>query len=71
MYGISPPGVGVIYKNIRRVLYLYRNSVSKDHIQPEYGDEQANAGLDYRTRLARPNHQALTRAGKYSFSLFS
>ena len=31
---------------------LGRNPVSKHQIQPEYGDEQADAGRDYRTRLA-------------------
>ena len=31
-------------------------------IQPEYGDEQADAGRDCRTRLARPNSQARTNA---------
>ena len=31
---------------------LGRNPVSKHHIQPEYGDEQADAGRDCRTRLA-------------------
>ena len=31
-----------------------RNLVSKHQIQPEYGDEQADAGRDSRTRLARP-----------------
>ena len=30
-----------------------RNPVSKDQIQPEYGDKQADAGRDCRTRLAR------------------
>ena len=30
---------------------LGRNLVSKYQIQPEYGDEQADAGRDYRTRL--------------------
>ena len=34
---------------------LGRNPVSKHQIQPEYGDEQADAGWDCRTRLARPN----------------
>ncbi|CAN0409356.1 unnamed protein product, partial [Ascophyllum nodosum] len=29
----------------------------KHQIQPEYGDEQADAGRDCRTRLARPNSQ--------------
>ena len=32
----------------------------KHHIQPEYGDEQADAGRDSRNRLARPNYQART-----------
>ena len=48
-----------------------RSPVCKHQIQPEYGNEQADAGRDCRTRLARPNSQARTRTGKYSFSLFS
>ena len=40
-------------------------------IQPEYGDEQADAGRGCRTCLAIPNSQARTRTGKYSFSLLS
>ena len=48
-----------------------RNPVCKHQIQPEYGDEPADAGRDCRTRLARPNSQARTRTGQYSFSLFS
>ena len=50
---------------------LGRNPISKHQIQPEYGDEQAEAEWDCRTRLARPNSQARTRTGKYSFSLLS
>ena len=50
---------------------LGRNPVSKHQIQPEYGDEQADAGRDGRIRLARPNSQARTGTGEYSFSLFS
>ena len=46
---------------------LGRNPVSKHQIQPEYGDEQADAGRDCRTRLAGPNSQARTRTGKYPF----
>ena len=46
---------------------LGRNPVSKDQILPEYRDEQGDAGRDCRTRLARPNSQALTRTGEYSF----
>ena len=34
---------------------LGKNPVNKHQIQPEYGDEQANAGRDCQTRLARPN----------------
>ena len=36
----------------------------KHQIQPEQGDEQADAGRDCRTRLARPNSQARTRTGE-------
>ena len=46
---------------------LGRNPVSKHQIQPEYGDEQADARRDCRTRLARPNSQARTRAGDINF----
>ena len=51
-----------------------RNPVSKHHIQPEYTEngEQADAGRDGRTRLARPNtEEARTGRGIYSFYLFS
>ena len=48
---------------------LGRNPVSKHHIQPKYGDEQADSGRDCRTRLARPNSQVQTGAEKYSLSL--
>ena len=34
-------------------------------------NEQAVAGRDYRTHLARPKSQARTETGKYQFSLFS
>ena len=44
---------------------LGRNPVSKHQIQPEYGDEQADAGRNCRTRIARPNSQARTGTGKY------
>ena len=46
---------------------LGRNPVSKHQIQPEYGDEQADAGRDGRTRLARPKSQARTGTGEYYF----
>ena len=44
-----------------------RNPVNKDQIQPKYEDEQADAGRDCRTRLAKPDSQARTGIGKYSF----
>ena len=50
---------------------LGRNPVSKHQIQPEYGDEQADAGRDGWTHLARPNSQARTGTGEYLFSLFN
>ena len=48
-----------------------RHPVSKHQIQVEYGDEQADAGRDCRTRLTRPDSQARTETEKYVFSLFS
>ena len=44
-----------------------RNPASKHHIQPEYGDEQADAGRDYRTRLARPDIRRERGQGKINF----
>ena len=42
-----------------------RNPVRKHQIQPGYGDnEQADAGRDGRTGLARPTSQAQTGTGK-------
>ena len=41
--------------------------VSKHQIQPEYGNEQVDAGWDYQILLARPNSQARTRTGKKIF----
>ena len=47
---------------------LGRNTVSKHPIQLEYGDEQADAGRDCRTRLTRPSYQVRMRTGKNIFS---
>ena len=47
------------------VAELGSDPVSKNQIQPEYGDEQADAGRNCRIRLARPNSQARTRTEKY------
>ena len=46
---------------------LGRNPVSKHQIQPEYGDEQSDAGRDCRNRLARPNSQARMGQGNIHF----
>ena len=49
-----------------------RDPVNKHQIHPEYhgDDTQGDAGRDYhRTRFARPNPQARTGTGEYSFSL--
>ena len=43
------------------------NPVSKHEVQPENGDEQADAGRDGWTRLAKPNSQARTGTGEYYF----
>ena len=45
--------------------------VRNHQIHLKYGDEQADAGRDCRTRLARPKFQVLKQTGKCSFSLFS
>ena len=47
---------------------LGRNPVSRHHIQPECGDEQADAGRDCRTCFARSNSQARTGTVKHLFS---
>ena len=44
-----------------------RNAVCKHQIQPKHQDEQAGKGWNCRTRLARPNYQARTGIGNYSF----
>ena len=49
---------------------LGRNPASEHQIQPEFGDEEADAGRDCRTHPARPNSQARTGTGKNSLSLF-
>ena len=50
------------------VAELGRNPVSKHQIQPEYGDKQADAGRDGRTRLARPNLRHARGQGNINFS---
>ena len=62
---------GGLNKSMDAAAKLGRNPVSKHQIQPEYEDEQADAGRDCQTRLARPHSQARTGTGKYYFSLFS
>ena len=57
----------VLYKDMDAAAELGRNPVSKHQIQPEYGDEQADAGRDCRTCLARPNSQARTRTWTFIF----
>ena len=69
--GLTRWRMAVIDKYMDAAAELGRNPVSKHQIQPEYGDEQADAGRYCRTRLARPNSQARTRTGEYPFSLFS
>ena len=60
---------GGLNKYMDAAAEIGRNPMSRHQIQPE--NEQADAGRDGRTRLARPNSPARTGAGKYSFSLFS
>ena len=69
--GLTRCRMAVLKKKMDAAAELGRNLVSKHHIQPEYGDEQADAGRDCRIRLARPTSLARTATGQYSFSLFS
>ena len=62
---------GDLNKYMDAAAEIGRNLVSKHQVQPKYGYEQADAGRDYRNRLARPNSQARTGTGKSSFSLLS
>ena len=59
--GLARWRMAVLNKYMDAVAELGRDPVSKHQIQPEYGDEQADAGRDCRTRLAKPNSQARTR----------
>ena len=61
---------GGLNKEMDAAAEIRKNPVSKHQIQPEYVDEQVDAGRDCRTRLARPNSQARTATGKWSFFLF-
>ena len=47
--GLTRWRIAVKYKLMDAATVLERNPVSKYHIQPEYGDEQADAGRDCRT----------------------
>ena len=58
--------MAVINEQMDAAAELGRNPVSKHQIQPEHGEEQADAGRDCRTRLARQKSQARARTGKYS-----
>ena len=62
---------GGLNKKMDAAAGIGRNAISEHQIQPEYGDEQADAGRLCRTRLARPDSQARMGTGKKSFSLFS
>ena len=65
--GLTRWRMAVIKEQVDAAAELGKNPVSKHHYQihPEYdGDEQADAGRDSRTRLARPNSQARTETGK-------
>ena len=63
--GLTRWRMAVLNKEMDAAAELGRNPVSKHQIQPEYGDEEADAGRQCRTRLARPKSQAQTWTGKY------
>ena len=68
--GTAPMAYGGLKKEMDATVELGRNSVSK-HQFSLIGGEQADAGRDCRTSIARPNSQARTRTGKKKNSLFS
>ena len=49
---------GGLNKKLDATAELGKNLVNKHQIQPDYGEEQADAGRDCPTHLARPNSQA-------------
>ena len=55
--GLTRWRMTVVNKEVDAAAEFGRNPVSKHQIQTECGDEQAYAGRDCRTRLARPNSQ--------------
>ena len=59
---------GGLNKQMDAAVEIGRNPVSKHPIQPEYGDEQADAGRDCRTRLARPKFAGANRDREISIS---
>ena len=67
--GLTRWRMSVLNQYMDAAAELGRNPVNKHQIQPEYGDEQVGAGRDCRARLARPDFQARTGTGKYSFFL--
>ena len=70
--GLTQWRMAVLNKFMNAPAEFGRNPVSNHQIQPEYEDEQADAGRDCRTRLAIPNSQARTNVDReYPFFLFS
>ena len=63
--GTDPMAYSGLNKYMDVAAELGRNPVSKHQIQPEYGNEQADAGRDCRNRIARPKSQARTQTGEY------
>ena len=55
--------MAVLNKEMDAAVEVGRNPASMHQVQPEYRDEQADAGRDCRTRPARPNCQAGTQTG--------
>ena len=64
--GLARWRMAVLNKEMDAAAELGRNPVSKHQIQPEYGDEQADAGRDCRTCLARLDSQARMMTGNMS-----
>ena len=61
--GLSRWRMAVLNKEMDAAAELGMNPVSTHQIQPEYEDEQADAGRDCRTCVERPNSLARTQTG--------
>ena len=69
--GTGPMAYAVLNNKMDAAAEIGRNRVSNTTFSRSMENEQADAGRDGQTGLARPSSQARTGTRKYCFSLFS